>query len=77
MMNVKDQAKDEPIALEAYEALTERYAALADSKAENAYVERLAMFSLLPEVEGRVSEKSHHAPRWPGACSSSGSSPHR
>jgi len=45
--------KEKPIALEAYEALAERYAALADTKAENAYLERPATLSLLPSVKGK------------------------
>jgi len=39
-----------PIALEAYETLAERYAALVDTKPENAYYERPATPSLLPDV---------------------------
>jgi SAM-dependent methyltransferase len=42
-----------PIALEAYETLAERYAALADTKAENAYCERPATLSLLGDVNGK------------------------
>ena len=41
-----------PIALDAYEALAESYAALIDSKPHNAYYERPATTSLLPEVKG-------------------------
>lgn len=48
-----EERKDKPIALEAYEALAERYAALVDTKAENAYVERPATLSLLPDLEGK------------------------
>ncbi len=48
-----DMKKDKPIALEAWETLAERYAALADSKAENAYCERPATLSLLPDVRGK------------------------
>ncbi len=44
-----------PIALDAYEALAESYAALVDTKPHNAYYERPATLSLLPEVsEKRV-----------------------
>jgi len=43
----------EPVALAAYEALARRYAALVDSKAENAYYERPATLSLLPPVAGK------------------------
>lgn len=45
--------EEEPIALEAYEKLAERYAALIDTKAENAYYERPATLSLLPDVKGK------------------------
>ena len=42
-----------PIALDAYEALAESYAALVDTKPHNAYYERPATLSLLPEVSGK------------------------
>ncbi|UCD91670.1 MAG: methyltransferase domain-containing protein [Methanobacteriota archaeon] len=45
--------KKNPIALEAYEKLAERYAALSETKFENAFVERPATISLLPEIEGK------------------------
>ena len=41
-----------PIALAAYEALAEDYAAAVDTKPHNAYYERPATLSLLPPVEG-------------------------
>ncbi len=41
------------ITLEAYEVLAEHYSALVDTKFENAYVERPATLSLLPDVEGK------------------------
>jgi SAM-dependent methyltransferase len=44
---------DQPIALEAYEALAEAYAAVVDTKPHNAYYERPATLSLMPEVGGR------------------------
>jgi SAM-dependent methyltransferase len=44
--------KRKPIALEAYEKLAERYAALVDDKAENAHYELPATLSLLPYVAG-------------------------
>jgi SAM-dependent methyltransferase len=48
---VNDRPK--PIALDAYEALAERYAAMVETKAENACVERPATLSLLPDLEGK------------------------
>jgi len=44
--------EEQPIALEAYEKLAESYAARIDTKAENAYCERPATLSLLPDVKG-------------------------
>lgn len=52
-MEMRNQEGEKPIALDAYEALAERYAALVDSKAENAYCERPATLSLLPDIEGK------------------------
>lgn len=43
---------DRPIALEAYEALAEAFAAHVDTKPHNAYYERPATLSLLPPVAG-------------------------
>jgi ubiquinone/menaquinone biosynthesis C-methylase UbiE len=43
---------DDPIALESYEQLADAYAALVDTKGHNAYYERPAMLSLLPDVDG-------------------------
>jgi SAM-dependent methyltransferase len=45
--------KRKPVALEAYESLAQRYAAMVDRKAENAYYERPATLSLLPPVAGK------------------------
>jgi SAM-dependent methyltransferase len=42
-----------PLALEAYEALAQRYAAMVDRKAENALYERPATLSMLPPVAGK------------------------
>ena len=42
-----------PIALEAYEKLAEAYAAQVDTKPHNAYLDRPATLSLLPEVRGK------------------------
>ena len=44
---------DKPVALEAYETLAEAYAAVVDTKPHNAYYERPATLSLLPEVKGK------------------------
>ena len=44
---------DKPIALEAYEILAEAYASVVDTKPHNAYYDRPATLSLLPEVRGR------------------------
>ena len=43
----------QPIALEAYENMAEAYAARIDNKPHNAYYERPATLSLLPEVRGK------------------------
>lgn len=43
----------EPIALDAYEALAGSYAARVDTKPHNAYYERPATLSLLPDVKGK------------------------
>lgn len=42
-----------PIALDAYEELAESYAAKVDAKPHNAYYERPATLSLLPDVKGK------------------------
>ena len=44
---------EKPIALEAYEILAESYASVIDTKPHNAYYERPATLSLLPEVKGK------------------------
>lgn len=44
---------DKPIAFEAYETLAEAYAAAVDTKPHNAYYERPATLSLMPEVKGK------------------------
>jgi SAM-dependent methyltransferase len=41
-----------PVALEAYETLAARYAAMVDEKPENAYYERPAVLSMLPHPGG-------------------------
>ena len=48
-----DDRPEEPIALAAYDALAESYAALVDTKPHNAYYERPATLSLLPDVSGK------------------------
>lgn len=44
---------DQPIALEAYEHLAIAYASAIDTKPHNAYYERPATLSLLPDVDGK------------------------
>src|SRR4028118_308387 len=44
---------DKPIALEAYEALAEAFAAAVETKPHNAFYERPATLSLLPDVAGK------------------------
>lgn len=44
---------EKPIALEAYELLAEAYASVVDTKPHNAFYERPATISLLPEVGGK------------------------
>lgn len=44
---------EQPIALDAYEELAEAYAAAVDTKPHNAFCERPATLSLLPEVGGK------------------------
>jgi len=44
--------RKKPIAQEAYDQLAEAYAALIDTKPHNAYYERPATLSLLPDVQG-------------------------
>jgi len=44
---------DKPLAFDAYEALAEAYAAAVETKPHNAYCERPATLSLLPEVDNR------------------------
>lgn len=51
---MKSKNKEKPIALDAYQVLAESYAAIVDSKPENAYYERPATLSLLPNVEGKL-----------------------
>jgi len=50
---MSDQQKGRPAALDAYETLAESYAALVDTKPHNAYYERPATLSVLPDVRGK------------------------
>lgn len=50
---MSEDTPKKPIALDAYEALAEAYAAAVDTKPHNAFYERPATLSLLPEVRGR------------------------
>ncbi len=50
---MKGKKKDKPIALDAYEVLAEPYSELVDTKFENAYIERPATLSMLPNVNGK------------------------
>jgi ubiquinone/menaquinone biosynthesis C-methylase UbiE len=52
-MDMDDGRQEEPVVLAAYDALAESYAALVDTKPHNAYYERPATLSLLPDVKGR------------------------
>lgn len=60
-MNPKD---DRPIGRKSYEGWAERYAAAIDSKPPNAYCERPAMLTLLPDVEGRDVLDAGCGPGW-------------
>lgn len=48
-----DDPKKRPVAQDAYDAMAEAYAARVDTKPHNAYYERPATLSLLPEVKGK------------------------
>jgi SAM-dependent methyltransferase len=48
-----DDQKKRPIAQDAYDALAKAYAELVDTKPHNAYYERPATLSLLPDVKGK------------------------
>jgi SAM-dependent methyltransferase len=50
---MSDEREDKPIALDAYDLLAESYAALVDTKPHNAYYERPATLSLLPDVRSK------------------------
>src|SRR5688500_3983502 len=44
---------EKPVALDAYETLAESFASVIDTKPHNAYYERPATLSLLPDVKGK------------------------
>lgn len=48
-----DREKDKPIALDAYEVMAEEFDARIETKSYNAYLERPATLSLLPDVKGK------------------------
>ncbi|RMD75113.1 MAG: hypothetical protein D6823_10585 [Chloroflexi bacterium] len=48
-----NQTPPDPIAQQAYDLLAERYAEQVLTKPHNAYYERPAMLSLLPDVRGK------------------------
>jgi SAM-dependent methyltransferase len=48
-----DKRNQKPIAQDAYDDVAEAYAALVDTKPHNAYYERPATLSLLPDVNGK------------------------
>ncbi len=48
-----EKRKKQPVAQQAYNQLAEAYAERVDTKAHNAYYERPAMHSLLPDVRGK------------------------
>lgn len=48
-----ENQSEQPVAQEAYDILAEAYATLVDTKPHNAYYERPAILSLLPDVKGK------------------------
>ncbi len=64
---IMDKEKDdwpEPLALSCYEAMAGDYAANIDSAPYNAFYERPAVLSLLPDVEGRAVFDAGCGPGW-------------
>lgn len=59
-----NQSPAEPLALDAYQALAERYAANIDTKPHNAYYERPATLALLPDVNGQRVFDAGCGPGW-------------
>jgi ubiquinone/menaquinone biosynthesis C-methylase UbiE len=53
MSDMMDDEEKKPVAQDAYDALAEAYAARVDTKPHNAYYERPATLSLLPDVEDK------------------------
>ena len=51
-MSIDDKRARVPIALSCYQNMAEKYAAVVDTKPNNAHYERPAVLSLLPPVEG-------------------------
>lgn len=51
--DMSNSEPDKPLAYDAYEQLAEEFAARVDTKPHNAYYDRPATLSLLPEVEGK------------------------
>lgn len=50
---MSEREKEKPIALDAYEKMAEKYAARIETAPYNAYIERPATLSLLPDVKGK------------------------
>lgn len=50
---MNEREKEKPIALDAYEAMAEEFDARIETKSYNAYLERPATLSLLPDVQGK------------------------
>lgn len=67
MPNNSNKSDDnEPIALSAYQQLAQPYFEKSDTKAHNAYYERPATMSLLPDVAGRQVLDLACGPGWYG-----------
>ena len=52
-LGLSKRKKDQPIALDAYETMAEKYNARIETAPYNAYLERPATLSLLPDLEGK------------------------
>jgi SAM-dependent methyltransferase len=53
VLPLSEREKEKPIALEAYEAMAEEFDARIETKSYNAYLERPATLSLIPDVKGK------------------------